>query len=51
MFIFWILTKLKPNIMVRLYEVFNLKIEKQEKIRICSFDYRKGIKNMLGEIE
>ena len=50
---FWLLTKLKPNIMVRLYG--SLQFENRETKEKLEYDplvnYEKGIKNMLGEIE
>ena len=49
---FWILTKIKPNIMVRLYGSLQFDNsgtkEKLEYIPLVS--YKEGIKNMLGEI-
>ncbi len=50
---FWILTKLKPNIMVRLYGSLQFENrETREKLEyVPLINYEKGIKNMLGEIE
>ena len=50
---FWILTKLKPNIMVRLYGSLQFENrETKEKLEyVPLINYEKGIKNMLGEIE
>ena len=48
---FWLLTKLKPNIMVRLYG--SLQFENRETKEKLEYDplvnYEKGIKNMLGD--
>ncbi|RHG36871.1 NAD-dependent epimerase/dehydratase family protein [Fusobacterium varium] len=50
---FWILTKLKPNIMVRLYGSLQFENrETREKLEyVPLINYEKGIKNMLGEVE
>lgn len=50
---FWILTKIKPNIMVRLYGSLQFENrETKEKLEyIPLINYEKGIKNMLGEVE
>ena len=50
---FWVLTKLKPNIMVRLYGSLQFENkETKEKLEYAPLiNYEKGIKNMLGEIE
>ena len=50
---FWLLTKLKPNIMVRLYGSLQFENrETREKLEyVPLINYEKGIKNMLGEIE
>lgn len=49
---FWILTKIKPNIMVRLYGSLQFdNSETREKLEyIPLISYEKGIKNMLGEV-
>ena len=49
---FWILTKIKPNIMVRLYGSLQFdNRETREKLEyIPSISYEKGIKSMLGEV-
>lgn len=49
---FWILTKIKPNIMVRLYGSLQFENrETKEKLEyIPLVSYKEGIKNMLGEI-
>lgn len=49
---FWILTKVKPNIMVRLYGSLQFdNRETREKLEyIPLISYEKGIKNMLGEV-
>ena len=49
---FWILTKIKPNIMVRLYGSLQFdNRETREKLEyIPLISYEKGIKNMLGEV-
>lgn len=48
---FWILTKLKPNIMVRLYGSLQFDNRKtKEKLEyVPLINYEKGIKNMLGD--
>ena len=48
---FWILTKLKPNIMVRLYGSLQFENrETKEKLEyVPLINYEKGIKNMLGD--
>lgn len=50
---FWILTKLKPNIMVRLYGSLQFdNSETRKKLEyIPLISYKKGIKNMLGEVK
>lgn len=49
---FWILTKIKPNIMVRLYGSLQFdNRETREKLKYVPLvSYEKGIKNMLGEV-
>lgn len=49
---FWILTKIKPNIMVRLYGSLQFdNSETREKLEyIPLISYKEGIKNMLGEV-
>lgn len=49
---FWILTKIKPNIMVRLYGSLQFdNRETREKLEYVPLvSYEKGIKNMLGEV-